>query len=104
MMTFMLFNVDTYHLSISESSPVGTTVGHIKAVDADIGRNAEVRYRITDGDEMGMFEVTTERATQEGAITVRKVCNVMKHHKTNKYVIVCDNIVLTFCLFDVSED
>ncbi|XP_040209501.1 cadherin-10-like [Rana temporaria] len=66
------FTQNTYHLSISESSPVGTTVGHIKAVDADIGRNAEVRYRITDGDEMGMFEVTTERATQEGAITVRK--------------------------------
>lgn len=74
------FNADTYHLSVSESSPVGTTVGHIKAVDADIGRNAEVRYRIMDGDEMGMFEISTERTTQEGVITIRKVCNdIMKH-------------------------
>ncbi|XP_072267947.1 cadherin-10-like [Pyxicephalus adspersus] len=66
------FTQNTYHLSVSESSPVGNTVGHIKAVDADIGRNAEVRYRITDGDEMGMFEITTDRATQDGVITVRK--------------------------------
>ncbi|KAM5157064.1 cadherin-10-like [Mantella aurantiaca] len=66
------FTQNTYHLSVSESSSVGTPVGHIKAVDADIGRNAEVRYRITDGDEMGMFEIATERTTQEGVLTVRK--------------------------------
>ncbi|XP_068092835.1 cadherin-10-like [Hyperolius riggenbachi] len=66
------FPQNTYHLGVSEASPVGSTVGHIKAVDADVGRNAEVRYRITDGDEMGMFEIATERATQDGVITIRK--------------------------------
>ncbi|KAG8571952.1 hypothetical protein GDO81_011843 [Engystomops pustulosus] len=66
------FTQNTYHLSISESSPSGSTVGHLKAVDADIGRNAEVRYRIMDGDEMNMFDITTEKATQYGVITVRK--------------------------------
>ncbi|XP_066435286.1 cadherin-10 [Eleutherodactylus coqui] len=66
------FTQNTYHLSVSESSPTGSAVGHIKAVDADIGRNAEVRYRITDGDEMNMFDITTERATQDGVITIRK--------------------------------
>lgn len=65
---------DTYHLSVSESSPTGTALGHIKAVDADIGRNAEVRYRIIDGDEMNMFDITTERTTQDGVIIIRKVC------------------------------
>ncbi|XP_056376938.1 cadherin-10-like [Hyla sarda] len=66
------FTQNTYHLSVSESSLPGTVVGHIKAVDADIGRNAEVRYRIIDGDEMNMFDITTEKATQDGAITIRK--------------------------------
>ncbi|XP_075682865.1 cadherin-10-like [Rhinoderma darwinii] len=66
------FTQNTYHLSVSESSPTGTAVGHIKAVDADIGRNAEVRYRVVDGDEMNMFDITTEKATQDGIITIRK--------------------------------
>ncbi|XP_073425556.1 cadherin-10-like isoform X1 [Dendrobates tinctorius] len=66
------FSQNTYHLSVSESAPTGTAVGHIKAVDADIGRNAEVRYRIIDGDEMNMFDITTEKATQDGVLTIRK--------------------------------
>ncbi|KAM9307979.1 cadherin-10-like [Gastrophryne carolinensis] len=66
------FTQNTYHLSVLESFPVGATVGRVRAIDADIGRNAEVRYRITDGDEMGMFDVITERATQDGIITIRK--------------------------------
>ncbi|KAM3928462.1 cadherin-10-like isoform 1-T4 [Leptodactylus fuscus] len=66
------FTQNTYHLSVSESAPVGATVGHIKAIDADIGRNAEVRYRIMDGDGMNMFDITTEKATQDGVITIRK--------------------------------
>lgn len=66
------FTQNTYHLSVSESSPTGTAVGHIKAVDADIGRNAEVRYRISDGDEMNMFDIITEKTTQDGVLTIRK--------------------------------
>uniref|UniRef100_A0A8C5MVS1 Cadherin 10 n=1 Tax=Leptobrachium leishanense TaxID=445787 RepID=A0A8C5MVS1_9ANUR len=66
------FTQNSYHLSVQEASAVGTPVGHIKAIDADIGKNAEVQYRITDGDEMGMFEITTEKSTQDGIVTVRK--------------------------------
>ncbi|XP_069074900.1 cadherin-10-like isoform X1 [Pleurodeles waltl] len=66
------FLQNTYHFSIPESSPVGTTIGRIKAADADIGKNAEVQYRITDGDEMNMFDIVTDKFTQDGVITVRK--------------------------------
>ncbi|KAM4704595.1 cadherin-10 isoform 2-T2 [Rhinophrynus dorsalis] len=66
------FSQNSYHLSVSESAAIGTTVGHIKATDADIGKNAEVEYRITDGDEIGMFDIVTEKSTQEGVVTVRK--------------------------------
>lgn len=63
----------TIHLRIPESSPVGTAIGSVKATDADIGKNAEVEYRIVDGDGTDMFDIVTQRDTQEGIITVRKV-------------------------------
>lgn len=63
----------TVHFRIPESSPVGGTIGSVKATDADIGRNAELEYRIIDGDGMDMFDIVTQKDTQEGSITVRKV-------------------------------
>lgn len=63
----------TIHLRIPESSPVGTAIGSVKATDADTGKNAEVEYRIIDGDGTDMFDIVTQKDTQEGIITVRKV-------------------------------
>lgn len=70
---FPLFLIDTIHLRVLESSPVGTAVGSVKATDADTGKNAEVEYRIIDGDGTEMFDIITEKDTQEGIITVKKV-------------------------------
>ncbi|XP_041422178.1 cadherin-10 [Xenopus laevis] len=64
------FTQHSYHLSVPEYSTVGSTVGHIKAADADIGKNAEVEYRIVDDETM--FDIFTEKSTQDGVITVRK--------------------------------
>ncbi|XP_042524441.1 cadherin-10 isoform X3 [Dipodomys spectabilis] len=66
------FPQSTIHLRVLESSPVGTAVGSVKATDADIGKNAEVEYRIIDGDGTDMFDIITEKETQEGIITVKK--------------------------------
>nr|XP_047904367.1 cadherin-10 isoform X2 [Anser cygnoides] len=66
------FPQSTIHLRIPESSPVGTAIGSVKATDADTGKNAEVEYRIIDGDGTDMFEIVTQKDTQEGIITVRK--------------------------------
>ncbi|KAM4688594.1 cadherin-10-like isoform 1-T2 [Discoglossus pictus] len=66
------FAQNSYHLSSPEAVPIGSTIGRIKAMDADIGKNAEVEYRILDGDEMGVFDIATEKNTQEGVIIVRK--------------------------------
>lgn len=38
--------------------------------------NAEIEYSITEGDGYDMFGITTDKDTQEGIITVKKV------HKT----------------------
>ncbi|KFQ68991.1 Cadherin-10, partial [Phaethon lepturus] len=66
------FPQSTIHLRIPESSPVGTPIGSVKATDADTGKNAEVEYRIIDGDGTDMFDIVTQKDTQEGIITVRK--------------------------------
>eukprot|EP00079_Xenopus_tropicalis_P010608 XP_002935630.2 PREDICTED: cadherin-10 [Xenopus tropicalis] len=66
------FSQNSYHISVPETATVGSTVGRIKATDADIGKNAEVEYRILDGDETAVFNIFTEKSTQDGVITVRK--------------------------------
>uniref|UniRef100_A0A4W3JQI2 Cadherin-10 n=1 Tax=Callorhinchus milii TaxID=7868 RepID=A0A4W3JQI2_CALMI len=67
------FPQSTYQLSVQESALEGAVVGRIKAYDADIGENAEVNYRIIDGDGINMFNISTDKTTQEGVVTVRKV-------------------------------
>ncbi|XP_034854823.1 cadherin-10 isoform X2 [Mirounga leonina] len=66
------FPQNTIHLRVLESSPIGTAIGSVKATDADTGKNAEVEYRIIDGDGTDMFDIITEKDTQEGIITVKK--------------------------------
>uniref|UniRef100_A0A673XQM3 Cadherin 6 n=1 Tax=Salmo trutta TaxID=8032 RepID=A0A673XQM3_SALTR len=55
-----------------ESTEPGTTVAVLRATDADIGRNAEMNYRITSSDGPAMFDISTNRSTQDGVITLRK--------------------------------
>uniref|UniRef100_A0A8C2XDF1 Cadherin 7 n=1 Tax=Cyclopterus lumpus TaxID=8103 RepID=A0A8C2XDF1_CYCLU len=43
-----------------------------KAADEDIGSNAEMDYRIMDGDGPGMFNITTDENTQDGVIILLK--------------------------------
>ncbi|XP_056149708.1 cadherin-6-like [Lampris incognitus] len=59
-----------YQLAVSESSKTGTSVGRIQATDKDIGKNAEMLFTIVSGDGMDMFDIYTEKETQEGVITV----------------------------------
>ena len=63
-----------YEFRAPESLELGSVVGLIRAVDADIGENAAMDYRISSGgDGAGMFDIHTNRSTQEGVITLRKV-------------------------------
>lgn len=52
---------------------LGTGLGVIRAMDADIGENAEMDYRIIGNEGPGMFDIVTNRSTQEGVIMLRKV-------------------------------
>ncbi|XP_037550005.1 cadherin-7a isoform X1 [Nematolebias whitei] len=66
------FTHKSYQYTVLESLPVQSVVARIKAADADIGSNAEMDYRIMDGDGPGMFNITTDENTQEGVIILQK--------------------------------
>ncbi|KAM7401403.1 hypothetical protein PAMA_005544 [Pampus argenteus] len=66
------FTQSIYQFRVPESSKSGTAVGRIKATDRDIGKNAEMYFTIVSGDGMDMFDISTDKDTQEGVITVSK--------------------------------
>ena len=43
------FERTTYSLSVSEATPVGTSVGQVFATSFDVGANADISYSIVDG-------------------------------------------------------
>ncbi|KAG9479109.1 hypothetical protein GDO78_012655 [Eleutherodactylus coqui] len=57
---------------VPESLPLGSTVARIKAADADIGQNAEMEYKIVDGDGEGVFKMSVDKDTQEGIVAIQK--------------------------------
>lgn len=70
-----------YEFRVPESTELGSAVGVIRAMDADIGQNAEMEYRIIGSDGPGMFDITTNRSNQQGVIVLRKVTQLYKLHK-----------------------
>lgn len=66
------FSKTVYEFKAPESTEVGAVVGVIRAVDADIEDNAAMDYRISSSDGAGVFDISTNRSTQEGVITLRK--------------------------------
>ncbi|XP_043921218.1 cadherin-18 [Protopterus annectens] len=67
-----------YQLYVPESAHVGTAVGKIKASDADVGSNADMRYAIINGDGASTFSISTETETGEGIISLKKPLNYEK--------------------------
>ncbi|KAM4605314.1 cadherin-7a [Polymixia lowei] len=67
------FSRKSYQFTVPESLPVAAVVAKIRALDSDVGSNAEMDYRILEGDGLGMFQIVTDRETQEGLLTLQKV-------------------------------
>ncbi|XP_072309638.1 cadherin-6-like [Eucyclogobius newberryi] len=67
-----LFNQSIYEFRVLESSKNGSVVGRVRAIDRDIGQNAEMFFTIVGGDGMDVFQISTDKETQEGIITVRE--------------------------------
>ncbi|XP_060047168.1 cadherin-12 isoform X2 [Erinaceus europaeus] len=66
------FPKSIFHLKVPESSPIGSAIGRIRAVDPDFGPNAEIEYNIVPGDGGNLFDIVTDEDTQEGVIKLKK--------------------------------
>ncbi|XP_025722462.1 cadherin-12 isoform X2 [Callorhinus ursinus] len=66
------FPKSIFHLKVPESSPIGSAIGRIRAVDPDFGQNAEIEYNIVPGDGGNLFDIVTDEDTQEGVIKLKK--------------------------------
>ncbi|XP_012869320.1 PREDICTED: cadherin-12 [Dipodomys ordii] len=86
------FPKSIFHLKVPESSPIGSAIGRIRAVDPDFGQNAEIEYNIVPGDGGNLFDIVTDEATQEGIIKLKKVQSCIledfpNNNKMEKYFI-----------------
>ncbi|NXF73052.1 CAD19 protein, partial [Sclerurus mexicanus] len=86
------FQQRLYYMSVSEESPVGTTIGKIFAEDSDIGENAAMNYSI-EGDSSDVFDIITNNETQEGIILLKKTVDYESKRRysiqakvVNKYI------------------
>ncbi|XP_023117502.1 cadherin-8 isoform X2 [Amphiprion ocellaris] len=66
------FSKSLYEFVIPEDLPIEKMGGKVKANDRDIGENAKSTYSIIEGDEQGMFIITTDSQTQEGILRLKK--------------------------------
>ncbi|KAM5136431.1 cadherin-19 isoform 2-T2 [Callospermophilus lateralis] len=66
-----VFKESFYRLTVSESAPIGTSIGKIMAYDSDIGENAEMDYSIEE-DDSKTFDIVTDNETQEGIVILKK--------------------------------
>ena len=52
-----------------------------------MGENAEVEYSIAEGDGADMFDVITDKDTQEGIITVKQVSSCCLHFLIEHFMV-----------------
>ncbi|XP_036891490.1 cadherin-19 isoform X2 [Sturnira hondurensis] len=64
------FQTSLYRMNVSESAPIGTSIGKVLAYDNDIGDNAEMEYIIEDDSQT--FDIITNHETQEGIVVLKK--------------------------------
>ncbi|KAM9774903.1 cadherin-7 isoform 1-T2 [Syngnathus typhle] len=85
-----IFQHHLYTFAIPEDAAVGTTVGRVKAYDADIGVNAKMNYSLlADLEENATFSVHTDPLTQEGVILLAKL---LDYETKRRYVMVAEAI------------
>ncbi|XP_017338160.1 cadherin-20 [Ictalurus punctatus] len=66
------FTQKLHQMSVLESVPIGTVVGHVQAQDQDLGINAEMRYGAIDGDGRDVFDISADSTNTYGVITVKQ--------------------------------
>ncbi|XP_070552282.1 protocadherin Fat 4-like [Ptychodera flava] len=98
------FDQEVYTASLSELSPVGSFVKSLSATDGDSGLNAQIKYQITDGNDLSWFEIdentglvtTTAKLDQEFIseitlnVTAHDQGKVQRHAQTHLVITILD--------------
>ncbi|CAH2075509.1 unnamed protein product, partial [Iphiclides podalirius] len=63
-----VFQSDCLTFYIPENSPIGTTVGEIRAHDPDEGPNAVIHYSIKGGDDSNSFSLETRQGSDKAEL------------------------------------
>ncbi|XP_053491931.1 cadherin-22 [Ictalurus furcatus] len=72
--------------SVPEGMAVGTSVGRVMAMDADMGKNTDMSYLIKDEEGGELFRVSTDTDTQEAIIIIKKPLDYEKKRTHNVVV------------------
>ncbi|XP_061660703.1 cadherin-7 isoform X2 [Syngnathoides biaculeatus] len=85
-----IFQHHLYTFAVPEDAAPGTTVGRVKAEDADTGVNARMNYSLrVDPEEDATFTVRTDPLTQEGVILLAKP---LDYESKRRYVVVAEAV------------
>ncbi|XP_077591755.1 cadherin-7 isoform X2 [Stigmatopora nigra] len=83
-----IFQHHLYTFAVPEDASVGTTLGKVKAEDADVGVNARMRYTLeAELDQNATFAIQTDPLTQEGVILLAKP---LDYESKRRYVVTVD--------------
>ncbi|KAK8742193.1 hypothetical protein OTU49_002167, partial [Cherax quadricarinatus] len=66
-----MFDTDRIQLYIAENSPVGSTVGEVRARDPDAGRNALIQYSIIGGPDAKNFSMVAHPSEGRAELVTR---------------------------------
>ncbi|KAK4297300.1 hypothetical protein Pmani_030268 [Petrolisthes manimaculis] len=66
-----LFKTDRIQLYITENSPVGSTVGEVRAEDPDVGANAHIQYSIIGGPDQQNFSMVAHPSEGRAELVTR---------------------------------
>ncbi|XP_077480826.1 cadherin-7 [Stigmatopora argus] len=83
-----IFQHHLYTFAVPEDAAVGTTLGKVKAEDADVGVNARMTYSLeAEPDHNATFAIRTDPLTQEGVILLAKP---LDYETKRRYVVTVD--------------
>ncbi|XP_059482643.1 protocadherin-like wing polarity protein stan isoform X3 [Neocloeon triangulifer] len=82
-----VFESDRLVLYIPENSPIGSTVGEIRAKDADEGQNAEIHYSVVGGDDASAFSLVARPGSGVAELITMTELDYESTHKRYDLVI-----------------
>jgi cadherin EGF LAG seven-pass G-type receptor 1 len=82
-----VFDSNRIVLYIAENSPIGSTVGEIRAKDADEGVNSEIHYSVVGGDDASAFSLVARPGSGAAELITMTELDYESSHKRYDLVV-----------------